>query len=32
MLKKDNFVKYTVAMIKKSNNKGNKTFTALFLL
>ena len=30
MLKKDNFVKYTVPMILKS--KGNKTFIALFLL
>ena len=31
MLKKDNFVKCNV-MMKKSNKKCNKTFTALFLL
>lgn len=32
MLKKDNFFKYTVVMIKKSNKKSNKTITAMFLL
>ena len=30
MLKKGNFVKYTVIMTKKSNQKGNETFIALF--
>lgn len=29
---KDNFVKCTVVMMKKSNRKGNKISTALFLL
>ena len=31
MLKKDNFVKYTDIMTKKSIKKGKKTFIALFL-
>ena len=31
MLKKGNFVKYTVILEQKSNMKGNRTFIALFL-
>lgn len=31
MLKRDNFVKYIVIIIKKLNKKGNKTSTALFI-
>ena len=32
MLKNVNFVKYTAVIMNKPNKKGNKTFTAMFLL